>query len=122
MFRACLRTWSTGNAYIERAGQVESPAGERTWMPRRLGRLALAIAVLSVTPGLMARYLTAATKVSRLAVGDTAIRPISQIYRVAEFARLSQQSRAAISQARHACAGRFARDEGRSDRVVRHAG
>src|SRR4029453_2535181 len=34
--------------------------------------------VLSVTPGLMARYLTAATKVSRLAVGDTAIRPISQ--------------------------------------------
>lgn len=43
--------------------------------------------VLSVTPGLMARYLTAATKVSRLAVGDTSIRPISQVYRVAEFAR-----------------------------------
>ena len=43
--------------------------------------------VLSVTPGLMARYLTAATKVSRLAIGDSAIRPISQVYRVAEFAR-----------------------------------
>jgi len=43
--------------------------------------------VLSVTPGLMARYLTAATKISRLAVGDTAIRPVSQVYRVAEFAR-----------------------------------
>ncbi len=43
--------------------------------------------VLSVTPGLMARYLTAATKISRMAIGDTAIRPISQVYRVAEFAR-----------------------------------
>jgi hypothetical protein len=43
--------------------------------------------VLSVTPGLMARYLTAATKISRLAVGDTSIRPIAQVYRVAEFAR-----------------------------------
>ena len=42
--------------------------------------------VLSVTPALMARYLSAATKVSRLAVGDPAIRPGTQIYRAPEFA------------------------------------
>ncbi len=43
--------------------------------------------VAAVTPGLMARYLTAATKVSRLVVGDATVRPVSQVYRVAEFAR-----------------------------------
>ena len=42
--------------------------------------------VLSVTPALMARYLSAATKVSRLAVGDPAIRPSVQVYRAPEFA------------------------------------
>ena len=36
--------------------------------------------VLSVTPSLMARYLSAATKVSRLAVGNPAIRPAIQVY------------------------------------------
>ena len=42
--------------------------------------------VLSVTPALMARYLSAATKVSRLAVGDPAIGPRVQVYRAPEFA------------------------------------
>ena len=42
--------------------------------------------VLSVTPALMARYLSAATKVSRLAVGDPTIRPRVQVYRALEFA------------------------------------
>ena len=38
--------------------------------------------VLSVSPGLMARYLTAAVKISRLAVGDPTLRPTSETYRV----------------------------------------
>jgi hypothetical protein len=42
--------------------------------------------VLTVTPALMSRYLSAATKVSRLAVGDPAIGPGTQIYRAPEFA------------------------------------
>ena len=42
--------------------------------------------VLSVTPALMARYLSAATKVARLALGDPAIRPSTQVYRAPEFA------------------------------------
>ena len=42
--------------------------------------------VLSVTPSLMARYLSAATKVSRLAVGNPAIRPAIQVYTASEFA------------------------------------
>ena len=42
--------------------------------------------VLSVTPALMARYLSAATKLSRLAVGDQAIRPSTRVYRAPEFA------------------------------------
>ncbi|PYR38093.1 MAG: hypothetical protein DMF90_04525 [Acidobacteria bacterium] len=42
--------------------------------------------VLSVTPGLMNRYMSAAAKVSRLAIGDPAIRPGSTVYQASEFA------------------------------------
>ena len=43
--------------------------------------------VLSVTPALMARYLSAATKISRLALGNPrAIRPAVQVRRASEFA------------------------------------
>lgn len=43
--------------------------------------------VLSVTPALMARYLSAATKISRIALGSPqAIRPSVQVYRTSEFA------------------------------------
>jgi hypothetical protein len=42
--------------------------------------------VLSVTPALMNRYMSAATKVSRLAVGDPTIRPATQVYRASEWA------------------------------------
>ena len=43
--------------------------------------------VLSITPALMDRYMTAATKVSRLAVGSLENRPIIQSYRVPNSAR-----------------------------------
>ena len=42
--------------------------------------------VLSVTPALMSRYMSAATKVSRLAIGNPAIRPASHVYAASEFA------------------------------------
>lgn len=43
--------------------------------------------VLSVTPALMARYLSAATKISRLALGNPqTIRPGIEVYRTSEFA------------------------------------
>ena len=42
--------------------------------------------VLSVTPSLMARYLLAAAKISRLAVGSPTIRPAVQVYTASEFA------------------------------------
>jgi hypothetical protein len=48
--------------------------------------------VLSVTPALMARYMSAATKISRLAVGDPAIRPVNQVFNAYQFGR--QDSRA----------------------------
>ena len=38
--------------------------------------------VLSITPGLMARYMTAATKVARAAVGSPDTRPVMQLYQV----------------------------------------
>ncbi len=38
--------------------------------------------VLSITPGLLARYMSAATKVSRIAVGSPDNRPMTQVYRV----------------------------------------
>ncbi|PYR46370.1 MAG: hypothetical protein DMF89_22130 [Acidobacteria bacterium] len=41
--------------------------------------------VLSVTPALMNRYLSAATKISRLAIGDPTIRPAIQVYRASEW-------------------------------------
>ncbi len=43
--------------------------------------------VLSITPGLMDRYMTAATKISRIAVGSPDNRPIIQMYRVPNSAR-----------------------------------
>jgi hypothetical protein len=41
---------------------------------------------LSVTPSLMNRYMSAASKVSRLAIGDPGITPTIQVYRASEFA------------------------------------
>ena len=41
---------------------------------------------LSVTPSLMNRYMSAASKVSRLAIGDRGITPTIQVYRASEFA------------------------------------
>jgi Protein of unknown function (DUF1592)/Protein of unknown function (DUF1588)/Protein of unknown function (DUF1585)/Protein of unknown function (DUF1595)/Protein of unknown function (DUF1587) len=41
---------------------------------------------LSVTPSLMNRYMSAASKVSRLAIGDPGITPAIQVYRASEFA------------------------------------
>ncbi len=38
--------------------------------------------VLSVSPGLLERYMLAAQKISRLAVGDATIRPVVQTYKV----------------------------------------
>src|SRR5262245_57123953 len=38
--------------------------------------------VLSITPALMTRYIAAATKISRTAVGSPDIRPITQVYKV----------------------------------------
>jgi hypothetical protein len=41
---------------------------------------------LSVTPLLMNRYMSAASKVSRLALGDPALPPATQVYQASEFA------------------------------------
>ena len=38
--------------------------------------------VLSITPGLMSRYMAAATKISRAAVGSPDVRPVMQLYQV----------------------------------------
>ena len=38
--------------------------------------------VLSITPALMSRYIAAATKISRIAVGSPDVRPITQVYKV----------------------------------------
>jgi mono/diheme cytochrome c family protein len=38
--------------------------------------------VLSITPSLMSRYIAAATKISRLAVGSPDNRPVTQVYKV----------------------------------------
>lgn len=43
--------------------------------------------VLTIAPGLMARYMSAATKISRLAIGSPDIRSVIQVYRASEFAR-----------------------------------
>ena len=41
--------------------------------------------VLAVSPGLLERYMSAARKVSRLAVGDQRIRPATEIYEVSRY-------------------------------------
>jgi hypothetical protein len=46
--------------------------------------------VLSITPGLMARYIAAATKISRVAVASPDNRPIMQVYKV-PFERRDQR-------------------------------
>jgi hypothetical protein len=46
--------------------------------------------VLSITPGLLARYMSAATKVSRIAVGSPDNRPMTHVYRV-EFGTRQDQ-------------------------------
>ena len=43
--------------------------------------------VLSITPVLMNRYMSAATKISRLAIGDPATRPVIQVHRAPQFGR-----------------------------------
>ena len=43
--------------------------------------------VLSLTPALMARYVSAATKISRLALGNPTIRLVTQVYRTSWFKR-----------------------------------
>src|SRR5207253_8409098 len=50
--------------------------------------------VLSVTPGLMARYMSAATKISRLALASPDNRPMMQVYGVGfakQDARMNEQ-------------------------------
>ncbi len=47
--------------------------------------------VLSVTPVLMNRYMSAATKISRLAIGDPATRPAIQVHRAPQFGRQSSR-------------------------------
>jgi hypothetical protein len=47
--------------------------------------------VLSVSPGLLERYMLAAQKISRMAVGDPATRPASDTYKVSSY--LSQDQR-----------------------------
>src|SRR6185295_15006237 len=42
--------------------------------------------VLSITPALMARHMSAATRISRLAVGSPENRSVIQVYTVPEFA------------------------------------
>ena len=43
--------------------------------------------MLSITPSLMARYITAATKISRAAIGSPDNRPIMQVYKVGDERR-----------------------------------
>lgn len=47
--------------------------------------------VLSLTPALMARYVTAATKISRLAMSSAAIRPVTEVYRASPFAKQTER-------------------------------
>ena len=47
--------------------------------------------VLSVTPSLMSRYLSASTKISRVAVGSLANRPLVQIYKPPAYARQTER-------------------------------
>ena len=46
---------------------------------------------LSVTPVLMNRYMSAATKISRLAIGDPSTRPVIELYRASQFGRQSSR-------------------------------
>ena len=46
--------------------------------------------VLTVSPGLLERYMLAAQKISRLAVGDASIRPVVQTYKI-PFALLQEE-------------------------------
>jgi mono/diheme cytochrome c family protein len=48
--------------------------------------------VLSITPSLMSRYIAAATKISRLAIGSPDNRPVTQVYKVGFEDRSSRGS------------------------------
>src|SRR6266851_3377935 len=48
--------------------------------------------VLSVTPALMNRYMSAATKVSRLALGDPTIKPSIRVYRASDWATQTERA------------------------------
>jgi hypothetical protein len=48
--------------------------------------------VLSITPSLMSRYIAAATKISRLAIGSPDNRPLTQVYKVGFEERSSRGS------------------------------
>jgi cytochrome c5 len=48
--------------------------------------------VLSISPSLFERYMAAARKVSRIAIGDPAVRPVSKTYDLPQF--LTQEDRA----------------------------
>jgi hypothetical protein len=48
--------------------------------------------VLTISPGLLERYMSAARKISRLAIGDRALRPVADTYAVSELS--SQDERA----------------------------
>lgn len=43
--------------------------------------------VLKVTPALMARYLSSATKISQLAMGSPALRPVTHVHRISDYLR-----------------------------------
>ena len=47
--------------------------------------------MLSLNPSLMARYVSAATKVSRLAMNSAAIRPVTEVFRASPFARQNER-------------------------------
>ena len=47
--------------------------------------------VLSLNPALMARYVSAATKISRLAMSSTATRPVTEVYSASPFARQTER-------------------------------
>jgi Protein of unknown function (DUF1592)/Protein of unknown function (DUF1588)/Protein of unknown function (DUF1585)/Protein of unknown function (DUF1587)/Protein of unknown function (DUF1595)/Planctomycete cytochrome C len=48
--------------------------------------------VLTVSPGLLERYMSAARRISRLAIGDRALRPVAETYSVSELIAQDERS------------------------------
>jgi hypothetical protein len=48
--------------------------------------------VLTISPGLLERYLSAARRISRLAIGDRALRPVAETYPVSELIAQDERS------------------------------